>query len=278
MSGHHDLGYKYLFAHSELVRELIAGFTPFHFLNGVDASAFERTAACRRYSRWCSTTEAIAGTQSIELSEMVGPAPDGLSQFQARQRYFLIDQKRLDPASLAEQKTVLSMLFRMELSELPDVVVEVAPMLRAWLLDDAQAPLRRAVSPWVEQLLNREARGEATIALILDAEGTAMGMRKFETWADALEDRGLQRGLQQGKEQGLEQGLEQGRRHEAATLKGILERILQARFGAIPEAISARIVAASIDETQCWIDRALTASSLESLIKPGGHGGVAPLK
>lgn len=42
MAGHHDLGYKLLFAHPELVRELVADFTPLASMSGLDTSAFER--------------------------------------------------------------------------------------------------------------------------------------------------------------------------------------------------------------------------------------------
>ncbi|HEX8611429.1 MAG TPA: Rpn family recombination-promoting nuclease/putative transposase [Telluria sp.] len=42
MTANHDLGYRSLFAHPELVRELITGFTSFKLLDGVALSAFER--------------------------------------------------------------------------------------------------------------------------------------------------------------------------------------------------------------------------------------------
>ncbi|NHZ98599.1 Rpn family recombination-promoting nuclease/putative transposase [Massilia sp. CCM 8734] len=41
----HDLGYRALFAHPEMVRELITGFTPVKLLDGVALSAFERVNA-----------------------------------------------------------------------------------------------------------------------------------------------------------------------------------------------------------------------------------------
>jgi predicted transposase YdaD len=45
MSGNHDLGYKQLFAHPELVRDLLAGFTSFACFRGLEPSAFERVNA-----------------------------------------------------------------------------------------------------------------------------------------------------------------------------------------------------------------------------------------
>jgi hypothetical protein len=45
MTANHDLGYRALFAHPEMVRELVTGFTPFRLLDGVALSAFERVNA-----------------------------------------------------------------------------------------------------------------------------------------------------------------------------------------------------------------------------------------
>jgi predicted transposase/invertase (TIGR01784 family) len=45
MSGDHDLGYKQLFAHPELVRDLIAGFTGLACFRGLGPDAFERVNA-----------------------------------------------------------------------------------------------------------------------------------------------------------------------------------------------------------------------------------------
>ena len=42
MPATHDLGYRLLFAHPELVRELITDFTSFKLLDEVALSAFER--------------------------------------------------------------------------------------------------------------------------------------------------------------------------------------------------------------------------------------------
>ncbi|MEO7496976.1 MAG: Rpn family recombination-promoting nuclease/putative transposase [Massilia sp.] len=45
MSGAHDLEYKQLFGHPELVRDLLAGFTPFACFAGLPPEAFERVNA-----------------------------------------------------------------------------------------------------------------------------------------------------------------------------------------------------------------------------------------
>jgi predicted transposase/invertase (TIGR01784 family) len=45
MPGDHDIGYKQIFAHRELVRDLLSGFTSFECFRDLDPSAFERVNA-----------------------------------------------------------------------------------------------------------------------------------------------------------------------------------------------------------------------------------------
>jgi predicted transposase YdaD len=45
MSGHNDLGYKQLFAHREIVRDLLAGFTDLECFRQLELSSFERVNA-----------------------------------------------------------------------------------------------------------------------------------------------------------------------------------------------------------------------------------------
>ncbi len=71
------------------------------------------------------------------------------------------------------------------------------------------------------------------------------------TWADKLR--------QEGREEGLQAGLVQGKRQ-------ILKRQLAAKFGSLPNRVEANIDAlASADELDGYLDRLLTAGSLEEL-------------
>jgi hypothetical protein len=62
-----------------------------------------------------------------------------------------------------------------------------------------------------------------------------------------------------GIEKGLLRGLMQGRAEGEAYA---LRRLLQKRFGSLSEDVLARLQAASIDELELWLDRALDADSL----------------
>ena len=69
--------------------------------------------------------------------------------------------------------------------------------------------------------------------------------------------------IQQGIEQGLARGRERGRTQE---LRDLLLRLVESRFGEPSPSQTARIRSASADELGHWIDRLLTASSLDELL------------
>ena len=209
---------------------------------------------------------AAAWTAATDLATMIVDGPDNLAPFQAAQRYVLIDQQRLDTESLAAKPGVLAMLFRLELSDVPDVIKKILPLLGAWLVQDAQAPLRRSVLAWVEQLMARQFKVIDMPAVLAVKGESEMGARKFETWADYLEDKGRQQGLQMGIEQGMQQGMQQGRELAAGPVRAALKGILARRFGVVPPAALALLDQASVEELSTLLVSALDTPSIEALL------------
>jgi hypothetical protein len=76
----------------------------------------------------------------------------------------------------------------------------------------------------------------------------------YERWERETIDRGRKEGQRQGQRQGRKQG-------EAMALLRLLGR----RFGALPEAVTARVTLASTAEIERWLDRVLDASSLDEV-------------
>ena len=68
-------------------------------------------------------------------------------------------------------------------------------------------------------------------------------------------------------EQGLEKGREQGRQEGEAAL---LLRLLERKFGPLPEEVRQRVAAADSDALLAWGERVLTADTLEEVF--GGKG------
>jgi predicted transposase/invertase (TIGR01784 family) len=79
---------------------------------------------------------------------------------------------------------------------------------------------------------------------------------------DALKQ-GIEKGIEQGIEQGIEKGIAQGL---LAGEKRVLLRQLQAKFGVLPGAVTARINGLTVtEEIEILSDRILTANSLDEM-------------
>ena len=88
-------------------------------------------------------------------------------------------------------------------------------------------------------------------------------MRYVTSIEQLYSEKWMQQGLLQGMQQGMAQGLLQGRAEgEQSGEAKALRRLLQKRFGPLPEALLARVHSASVDELEQWLDRALDADSL----------------
>lgn len=75
------------------------------------------------------------------------------------------------------------------------------------------------------------------------------------TVADWLRDEGRNEGRREGRKEGLDEGKRQS-----------LLRLLRARFGDVPEATVARVHAASAAQLDTWLDRILTAATLDDVL------------
>lgn len=313
------MGYKQLFAHPELVRDLLAGFTPFSCLRGLDAHAFERINGSyvsdhfsERHSdmvwrvriadhvvyvylllefqshseRWMALRMQVyvgllyqdlvkrhelaaeatlppvlpvvfyngerAWNACGELRDLICNAPEGLQDFQASQRYLLIDQRSLDPKQLANSGNLVATLFRLELSDSPYVLKEVLATLTAWLSSAEQAALRRSIGLWIARIKKREFPGLVITDVEHLLEGGEMGerfQRQYATWEDFL------------KAQGREEGRERGE----LALRSTLVRLLQRRFGEVSADVRARIDQAGLDDATQWIDRVLDAPTIDDV-------------
>lgn len=107
----------------------------------------------------------------------------------------------------------------------------------------------------------------STLAAVLELDrGIDMGARKFETWADYLEDKGRQQGIQLSMQQGMQQGMKQAGDLAAGPVRAALQGVLVKRFGAIPPPVQARLDQASIDELSAWLVPALETPNIEALL------------
>jgi hypothetical protein len=276
MSGNHDLGYKQLFAHPEMVRDLLAGFTDFACFRGLAADAFERVNASYVSEQFSERHGDMVWkvrladhvvyvflllefqSQSERWMALRMQVYIGLLYQDLVTRYLLIDQRRLDPVALKSARNLVAALSRIELSKSADVLMDAAATLGAWLAGEAQSPLRQSILSWIARLQQRRKHGEMIPEVQRLLEGEAMGERVQRRYAN-LTEYILDAGQQLGREEGREEG-------KLLTLRAVLKRQLAQRFGPLSAATATRIDAATEDEVERWVDGVLAADSADGLI------------
>lgn len=325
MACDNDTGYKQLFAHAQLLRDLLATFTPFDWVRDIPPSHFERInasyvseRASQRHAdmvwrvragdeyvyvyvllefqsardRWMALRvqvytgllyqDLIKGRRikpgrrlpavlpvvfyngekpwnaALDVGELIDPLPDGFGHLRPAHRYVVIDQRRLDPHLLVESRSLVASLFRMELSDWPDVLREVVPLLSAWLRQDQNEPVRRTVGLWLEQRFAHEFKGASVVEVArLDKEDSmAIYPRKYDTWTDAVMDRGREQGRQEGRQEGLVDGM-----------RRILKRLAVKRFGPEAPTLLALVDSTADDELDRLSDLLMGAGSAAEVVK-----------
>lgn len=81
-------------------------------------------------------------------------------------------------------------------------------------------------------------------------------------------DDGIKKGLDQGLKQGLERGRQEG--EELGFRKGavaLLQRLLERRFGSLPQTVRKKLAKANLEQIEAWCDALATAESLEQVFQ-----------
>jgi hypothetical protein len=160
------------------------------------------------------------------VADLIEPLPDLVADWTPRHRYLLIDQRRLDPARLAECRGVLGHLFRYELLDSPEVFKSELPMLLAWLQQTDYADIQPAIDVWLQNRIKPEFYKAFEEMNWTGDDMAAKFPRKFETWYDYVKQEGRQEGRQEG---------------EANAIRRMLRGIASDRFGAVPGPLDALI-------------------------------------
>ena len=150
------------------------------------------------------------------------------------------------------------------------------------ILQGASGPEASALfDEWTARLrpLQGEPAGASTLCAVLcylthvsaiprpriSAAAEALPEPEKETFMTAAQEWMLE-GLEKGREEGLKQGLEKGRQEGArAALASMLLMQIRLRFRDVPSDVTARIEAATKPELERWIQRILTAETVDDL-------------
>jgi predicted transposase YdaD len=332
MANEHDSGYKLLFSHPEMVRDLITGYLPgdwvkdaqFHTLERVNASYITDKGEHRhddmvwrlrvgetwlwiyllmefqsKPDRWMAVRMLVyLGLLAQDLikqgalhrgklppilpivlyngetvwhaaqnvTDCFVQAPGGLQYYLPQMSYHLIDEARLKLHPEATVRNFSEALFRLEHGRTPQDIRKVLQALDPLLRDEASQPLRRAFGVWVKSLLRRKVPKPklSEVDAINDImEADNMLADRIEGWFEEAERKGLESGMRKGMAQGIEQGMQQGMQQGESRL---FRRLLERRFGPLPEWVEQRLQDASTEQLEQWAESLLDADSLEAVL------------
>lgn len=187
---------------------------------------------------------------SCEFADLFGDVPSSLRPYLPTFRHALVDLPTIPDETLSATTRLRSLLKALKYgrrSDLPErldiILAEVEALGRRDLLliltylDKGPVAVSREV---IRQLL----RGR-----VPDREEQIMG------WI-------TQPYFEEGLEQGLEKGLEQGRAEGQAKS---LVRVLEKRFGALPDPLRTRVLSADVQSLDSWLDRVFDAADLQAV-------------
>ena len=182
-------------------------------------------------------------------------ADEELRPYLADFRYALVDLGRVDDAVLSRNEVLrvglLILKYGSRDGDLRETLLALGRAALALGFDDLVALVRYVlVDPnETEARMLREVLAE----IMPGQEERIMSVAAEQLMAESL-----QRGLQQGRQEGRQEG-------EARTMLRLLER----RFGPIPDPVRARVAAADLDSLDRWLDRVLDAATLEAVFHDG---------
>ncbi|MGF1546758.1 MAG: Rpn family recombination-promoting nuclease/putative transposase [Thiotrichales bacterium] len=197
-----------------------------------------------------------------ELAELIEPLPPSMSTYRPNQRYFVLDEGRLEIEQLNQADNTFSEIIHIEASAGPEAVREVVARLKERLKDPRHASLRRAIVVWVRRVIFKRLAMSETISEITDLmELEAMLAENVTSWAEKWKQEGLQQGLQEG----LQEGRQEGRQEGLQKLRALVGRQLSHRFGTLPQGVAERLAQADFPQLENWADKVLDAATLEAV-------------
>jgi predicted transposase YdaD len=107
------------------------------------------------------------------------------------------------------------------------------------------------------------------MSITLELEDNPLFQEIFQRYQQRGEQRGEQRGLQLGEQRGLQLGEQRGLQlGEQRGQRALLQRLLEKRFGTLPDWARQHVEQANSTQLEEWSLRVLETSELERVFRP----------
>ena len=182
-------------------------------------------------------------TAAQEVSELIEPYSESLKVYRPSQRYFLLDEGRVNESELKQAEGTLSEIIRLETSPAPEDIRAIVKRLSERLSEPRYNSLRRSLVVWINRALLKRMNPKENIPEVTEIkELDSMLEERVDEWASNL------------KQKAMEQG-------ESA----ILSRLIRKRFGKIPSKIEEKITNASEAQLERWADNIFDAKNIDEI-------------
>ena len=191
--------------------------------------------------------------------------PEGspLCRWQPQTKYHLLDMGRVPGDELAQKRTLAALLVRLEQRRKPETLVPLIDEVIDWFRSHpGYHELKRLFTELVTAAI--EGTGEP-LAIPDDLREMRIMLATLgKTWREEWTAEGMAKGMAKGREEGREEGLAEG--EHQAQVRTML-RLLERRFGPVPEEVRQRMEAADSATLDSWLDRILDAPTRDAIFK-----------
>ena len=199
-------------------------------------------------------------------------APEGLRDF----AYVLHDLGEIEPLRLSRRPDVRAGLLALKIVHVEDIPGELLDLITGAPV--AGSAFERHILRYIVERMNlTPEKLAASLRRTKPDRWEALMGTVAEAWIEQGRAEGVERGRVEGIERGRVEGIERGRiegieRGRAEGQAGIVLRLLELRFGPLPETARARVLGAPAAELEAWAEAVLEASSLDEVMTTGLKG------
>jgi hypothetical protein len=179
-----------------------------------------------------------------DLNSLIQSDPHALTSYQPRVRYLLLDERHYSDSKIPQRRNLVAAVFRLENSRTHADLDAVLGPLMEWLSSAEHQSVRRAFGVWIGKVILARFPGMEMRKMDELQEIRAEIAERYRVWGEQIK----------------REGAAQGEAH-------LLLRQLRRRFGELPEAVTARVKSAPVDQVESWAEELLDAASLDALFR-----------